>query len=282
MATFSQSVCYSRDKHGHHLLKNEAESTSHSTPHGAQRSSAACAQQIQPFILILLRVEPAQTGGCCRQTRPLGTWTMAYATGQQLWQRDTNLGAHGLQPRRIEPFKPSKDIRFVEKLTDVAGGFLNSTRQGGGTPMHSARAVENPRRTYAIISVPLGHKTVHLEVPPSSIIPREMARFIEWFNDIGPDGTRPIKKAAVRSAVVDPYFESLHPFQDDSGPVGCALPEKALSQGFERPELLSHSGAIEVKRTDCYDALQHAQQVNEVISWLTWFGAIMLGCPSAR
>lgn len=103
-----------------------------------------------------------------------------------------------------------------------------------------------------------------------------MVRFIEWFNDTGPDGTRPIKKAAVRSAIASLYFESLHPFEDGNGPVGRALSEKALSQGFERSELLSLSGAIEAKRTDCYDGLQHAQQVNEVIPWVIWFGAITL------
>ena len=33
--------------------------------------------------------------------------------------------AHGLQPHRIETFKLSKDKRFVKKLTDVVGVFLN-------------------------------------------------------------------------------------------------------------------------------------------------------------
>jgi len=33
--------------------------------------------------------------------------------------------AHGLQPHRVETFKLSKDKRFVEKLTDVVGLYLN-------------------------------------------------------------------------------------------------------------------------------------------------------------
>ena len=33
--------------------------------------------------------------------------------------------AHGLQPHRVETFKLSKDKRFVEKLTDVIGLYLN-------------------------------------------------------------------------------------------------------------------------------------------------------------
>ena len=33
--------------------------------------------------------------------------------------------AHGLQPHRTKTFKLSKDKRFVEKLTDVVGLYLN-------------------------------------------------------------------------------------------------------------------------------------------------------------
>jgi transposase len=53
------------------------------------------------------------------------TRTMAAAQGvskstiQRIWD------AHGLQPHRVEGFKLSKDKRFVEKLTDVVGVYLN-------------------------------------------------------------------------------------------------------------------------------------------------------------
>jgi transposase len=64
------------------------------------------------------------------QTRPAGAthWscrTMAEkhgvskATINRIWQ------SHGLQPHRIKPFKLSRDPRFLEKLTDVVGLYLN-------------------------------------------------------------------------------------------------------------------------------------------------------------
>ncbi len=64
------------------------------------------------------------------QTRPSGAthWscrTMAEAQGvskatiNRIWQ------SHGLQPHRIKPFKLSRDRRFLEKLTDVVGLYLN-------------------------------------------------------------------------------------------------------------------------------------------------------------
>jgi len=41
------------------------------------------------------------------------------ATVQRIWD------AHGLEPHRIRTFKISRDRRFVEKLTDVVGLYLN-------------------------------------------------------------------------------------------------------------------------------------------------------------
>ena len=41
------------------------------------------------------------------------------ATVQRIWD------AHGLQPHRTETFKLSRDKRFVEKLTDVVGLYMN-------------------------------------------------------------------------------------------------------------------------------------------------------------
>lgn len=64
------------------------------------------------------------------QSRPRGathwsTRTMAaaqgisHATVQRIWE------AHGLQSHRTKTFKLSRDKRFVEKLTDVVGVYLN-------------------------------------------------------------------------------------------------------------------------------------------------------------
>lgn len=109
------------------------------------------------------------------------------------------------------------------------------------------------------------------EAPPSSRISAEMERFIRWFNETAPGGTKDIRTAAVRSAVAHLYFESIHPFEDGNGRIGRALSEKAISQGLGRPALLSLSNSIEAKRRDYYDALKEAQQTNEITPWVTWF-----------
>lgn len=135
-------------------------------------------------------------------------------------------------------------------------------------------------RTHAepmqVVSGAVGHEQVHFEAPPSSRIPEEMPRFIQWFNETSPGRSKEIRKAAVRSALAHLYFESIHPFEDGNGRVGRALSEKVLSQGLGRPALLSLSRAIEAKRNDYYDALQEGQQSNDVTSWITWFVNIVL------
>ncbi|MBU6432271.1 MAG: Fic family protein [Nitrospirae bacterium] len=135
-------------------------------------------------------------------------------------------------------------------------------------------------RTHAdpmqVVSGPVGHERVHFEAPPSSRVPAEMTRFIQWFNDTAPGGNWEIRKAPVRSAVAHLYFESIHPFEDGNGRIGRALSEKALSQGLGRPALLSLSRAIETNRKQYYEALQEGQQSNEITPWVTWFVNVVL------
>jgi Fic family protein len=144
----------------------------------------------------------------------------------------------------------------------------------------SRRIVVGQWRTHAepmqVVSGPVGKETVHFEAPPSSTVPGEMKRFIEWFNETGPGGKKAMKKAAVRSAVAHLYFESIHPFEDGNGRIGRALSEKALSQGLGRPALLSLSRAIEANRKQYYDALEQGQKSNEITPWVTWFVGVAL------
>lgn len=122
-----------------------------------------------------------------------------------------------------------------------------------------------------VISGPIGHERVHFEAPPSSQVPEEMQRYIQWFNDSASGGKHEIRKTAVRSAIAHLYFESIHPFEDGNGRIGRALSEKALSQGLGRPALLSLSRVIEARRKEYYDALKEGQQSNEITSWVSWF-----------
>ena len=135
------------------------------------------------------------------------------------------------------------------------------------------RTHEDPMQ---VISGPIGRETVHYEAPPSKRVPQMMAGFVKWFNNTGPDGTAPIKRAPIRSAIAHLYFETIHPFEDGNGRIGRAISEKALSQTLGRPVMLSLSQTIEANKNAYYDALKHAQRSNEITPWIEYFVGVCL------
>lgn len=86
-------------------------------PHGTS-SRALCAEKVKAIVEATLHTTP-------KDATHWSTRSMAKAMGvsnatiSRIWE------AHGLQPHRMESFKLSKDKRFVEKLTDVVGVYMN-------------------------------------------------------------------------------------------------------------------------------------------------------------
>jgi transposase len=85
---------------------------------GRGRKASIPATQVKQIVEATLKTRPkGATHWSCR------TMARAHhvspATIQRIWD------AHGLQPHRVKTFKLSRDQRFVEKLTDVVGLYLN-------------------------------------------------------------------------------------------------------------------------------------------------------------
>ncbi|SDE91077.1 Fic family protein [Mucilaginibacter pineti] len=127
-----------------------------------------------------------------------------------------------------------------------------------------------------IISGAYGREVVHYEAPPSSDVPKEMERFVQWYNK----ATFPLKgevaEAVLKSAVSHLYFESIHPFEDGNGRVGRAIAEKALSQSIGRPVMLSLSKIIEHDKAAYYAALKEAQRSLDITAWINYFASVIL------
>ena len=94
-----------------------SEGISVDAPHGSS-PQALPADKVKEIVEATLHTTP-------KDATHWSVRTMAKAQGvgkstvQRIWD------AHGLQPHRTETFKLSKDKRFVEKLTDVVGIYLN-------------------------------------------------------------------------------------------------------------------------------------------------------------
>jgi len=127
-----------------------------------------------------------------------------------------------------------------------------------------------------VVSGSVGKEMVHFEAPPSSQVPIEMTRFIQWFNDTAPNKPNAIESPLVRAAIAHLYFESIHPFEDGNGRIGRAIAEKALSQGIGSPILISLSSVMEANKKAYYNALKQGQRSNEISKWIQYFSETVL------
>jgi Fic family protein len=126
-----------------------------------------------------------------------------------------------------------------------------------------------------VVSGRLDAPTIHFEAPPAAIVPREMSRFVDWFNRTAPDGSGPLP-AITRAGLAHLHFESIHPFEDGNGRVGRAIVEKALAQSLGRPTLASAAATILARQGAYYRELEAANRTMSVTRWLAWFAATCL------
>jgi Fic family protein len=126
-----------------------------------------------------------------------------------------------------------------------------------------------------IVSGRVDKPVVHFEAPPSAQVPREMDRFIAWYNRTAPDGPVPLS-ALTRAALGHLWFESIHPFEAGNGRLGRALAEKSLAQNIGQPSLIALAYTIERDRKGYYDQLETHQKTLDVTDWLLWFADTVL------
>ena len=85
---------------------------------GRGRKAGVSAAKVKQIVEATLHTHPAAATHWSVRTMA-AAHGVSPATVQRIWD------AHGLQPHRTETFKLSRDKRFVEKLTDVVGLYLN-------------------------------------------------------------------------------------------------------------------------------------------------------------
>ena len=130
-----------------------------------------------------------------------------------------------------------------------------------------------------VVSGAHGKIKVHFEAPPSAQMAPEMARFIDWFNNTGPDGARALPPLT-RAGLAHLWFVSIHPFEDGNGRIGRGISELALSQALGRPTLIALAHAIETRRKGYYQALEDNNKTLEITGWLHWFAETVLSAQA--
>lgn len=120
-----------------------------------------------------------------------------------------------------------------------------------------------------------GNRTrVHYEAPPSNILLSEMDQYLTWFN------THSDLSIVIKAGLAHVYFELIHPFEDGNGRIGRAIAEKAISQHFNQPLLLSISRIIQRNKNEYYSALAACNNNLEITNWLIYFAKTLLAAQA--
>lgn len=184
--------------------------------------------------------------------------------------------AQGIADLMLDVRNTFKEPLTESKLFDWHLMLLSSS-------MHAGLSVGRWRTGNEPMQIVSGHHgkwKVHYEAPPSKDVPKEMKQFIRWFNETAPGKPKAINFAPVRAAIAHLYFESIHPFEDGNGRIGRAIAEKALSQGFGYPVILSLSLVMETEKKRYYAALQAASKTNEISDWIHYFIHLVLSAQA--
>jgi len=133
-------------------------------------------------------------------------------------------------------------------------------------------AYRNAPSPMQIVSGHYGREKVHYEAPPSTQVPEEMVRLIDWYNQTSSLGGGQDTPGIVRAGIAHLWFESIHPFDDGNGRVGRAIADHALSQHLGYPTTACLATAIESKKETYYQELEKASRGSlDINGWLNYF-----------
>jgi len=189
-----------------------------------------------------------------------------------------HLGLAGDQ-RRAKPAEAGIAEMMVDLYERVGEPLYESTLH------HWHRLIANGRTDLAdigryrtggdpmrIVSGPVHRPKVHFEAPPAAQVGQEMARFLAWIEQSGPDSLSPLPPLT-RAGLAHIWFESIHPYEDGNGRIGRAVSEKLLAQGLLTPVVTGMASTLLVHRKVYYAELERAHGTLEITDWLLWFAA---------
>lgn len=118
-----------------------------------------------------------------------------------------------------------------------------------------------------VVSGKIGKEKIHYEAPPSKIVPKEMEKFLDWFN------SKHNIDGLIRAAVAHFWFVTIHPFEDGNGRLARAITDLALAQDEALPmRCYSLSSQISIERRSYYQILENSQKSNlDITNWIVWF-----------
>lgn len=118
-----------------------------------------------------------------------------------------------------------------------------------------------------VVSGPYGRERIHYQAPMATHLEKEMAAFLEWFNQ------KPAGDGVLKAAVAHLWFVTLHHFEDGNGRIARAIADMALAQSEQTSKrFYSMSSHIRLKRNEYYKILEQTQKDSlNITPWMVWF-----------
>jgi len=118
-----------------------------------------------------------------------------------------------------------------------------------------------------VVSGALGKEKVHFQAPDSTTVPKEMDRFLDWFNN------NEENELVIKAAIAHLWFVTIHPFEDGNGRITRALTDMLLAQADNSTQrFYSMSAQIRIERKEYYEILEKTQQGDlDITKWILWF-----------
>ena len=140
----------------------------------------------------------------------------------------------------------------------------------GHSGMHKIKVAEwrAPGTPMQVVSGPMGKEKVHYVAPPSEEVPKEVEKFIKWWNKPPAE-----LDGIVRAAIAHFWFVSIHPFEDGNGRLARCITDMALAQEEKTSKrLYSLSSQIIEDKKRYYNILEKSQKGGgDITEWIVWF-----------
>lgn len=116
-----------------------------------------------------------------------------------------------------------------------------------------------------VVSGALGKERIHYVAPPSSAVPYEMGRFLQWINNESGD------YLLVKAAIAHLWFVAIHPFDDGNGRLTRTLTDMLITRGTSL-HCYSVSAEILKCRKEYYAILEKTTCGDlDITDWIVWF-----------
>ncbi len=118
-----------------------------------------------------------------------------------------------------------------------------------------------------VVSGTIGREKIHFEAPSADRVPREMKKFLDWFN------SEYRMDPFIKAAIAHLWFVTIHPFADGNGRLARTITDMQLARADNSSQrFYSMSAQIQKERNAYYGILESTQKgTPDITDWMEWF-----------